>query len=140
MTLPQWPSELPDPVGDGWKIRPEDARRRAPGDQGPPRSRRGVSRPVTAIRATFVFDIHEQARFERFFIEDTAEGALPFLMPDFKRSGEYITSLDRTILTDASGNPLVAIVTPLCMIGDQLPAYDPIGTEWQVTVDIVVLP
>lgn len=140
MTLPVWPSELSEPTGDGWKIRPGDSRRRAPGDQGPPRVRRGVSRSVTAIRGVFIFDVHETARFERFLYEETVEGALPFLMPDFKRSGEYLTMADRTVLTDRLGNPLVATVTKLCMFGEQLPAFDPLGAEWQVSVDISVMP
>ncbi|ADZ70127.1 hypothetical protein [Polymorphum gilvum] len=140
MTLPVWPSDLPDPIGEGFKLVRGESRRRSQGDQGPPRMRRGISKAVDQVQLTLVVDHNERARFERFYVEETAEGALPFLMPDWSRNGDYLTTADGTFLTDASGNRLTIAATWACLFGDQLPSYAAIGAHWQLGFIVTVLP
>ncbi len=140
MTLPSWPTDLIEPVGDNWKLLRGSARRRGQGDQGPPRMRRGISKAVDQVQMSFVVTHNERARFERFYVEETSEGALPFLMPDWSRNGDYLTMADGTFLTDASGNRLTIAATWLCMFGEQSPAYGAIGAHWQLSFSVTVLP
>lgn len=140
MTLPNWPTDLPEPVGDGFRIARGERRRRSQGDQGPPRMRRGISKSVDQVQMSIVVSHNERARFERFYREETSEGALPFLMPDWSRNGDYLTMADGTFLTDAAGNRLTMAVTLPCLFGDQLPTYSAIGGHWQLSFVVTVLP
>ena len=140
MTLPVWPTDLIEPLGDNWKLVRGDARRRGRGDQGPPRMRRGISKAVDQVQMSLMVTHNERARFERFYVEETGEGALPFLMPDWSRNGDHLTMADGTFLTDASGNRLTMSVTRACLFGDQLPSYAAVGTHWQLGLVVVYLP
>ncbi|MEP2437591.1 MAG: hypothetical protein ABJH93_11905, partial [Roseibium sp.] len=133
--------DLPEPNGQGWKLLRGESRRRAQGDQGPPRMRRGISKAVDQMQMTLLLTHNERARFERFYREETSEGALPFLMPDWSRNGDLLTMADGTVLTDASGNRLtMSVIVPCLFSTDQLPSYAAIGAHWQLAFVITVLP
>ena len=140
MTLPSWPIELLEPISDGWRQQRGESRRRGGGDQGPPRMRRGVSKAADAVQMTFVCTHDERARFDRFYDEDTDEGALPFLIPDFATDGDALMTGEGSLLTDENDNPLLIASTWVAMFGDQLPSYAPIGLRWQITFILTVLP
>ena len=140
MTLPTFPTELVKPVADGWRQQRGESRRRAGGDQGPPRTRRGISKAADVVQMSFICDHDQRARFERFYDEDTAEGALPFLIPDFATDGDMLMTADGALLTDDEDNPLLIASTLVCMFGEQLPGYAPIGAHWQVSFILTVLP
>ena len=140
MTLPRFPTELLRPLSDGWRKQRGESRRRAAGDQGPTRTRRGISKAADAVQVSFILNHDEMARFDRFYDEDTAEGALPFLIPDFATDGDWLMTADGEILTDDEDNPLMIASTLVCQFGEQLPSTVPIGAHWQVSFILQMLP
>lgn len=140
MTLPSFPTELLRPLSDGWRKQRGESRRRAAGDQGPTRTRRGISKAADAVQVSFICDHDQMARFDRFYDEDTSEGALPFLITDFATDGDWLITADGEILTDDEDNPLTIASTLVCLFGEQLPATVPIGAHWQVSFILTVLP
>ena len=140
MSLPVWPEELERPLRDSYDQQKGDTRRRQQGDQGPPRMRRGISKGVEVIGMAFMATADERARFERFYNEDTGEGALPFLMTDWGRDGLALWDDDGAGLTDETGTPLLIAATWVCSFGEALPSITPVGVEWRIQFNLVVLP
>lgn len=140
MTLPSYPSELPRPNRDGYKVARGDGRTIGRTDAGPPIRRRRFSAVPKTV--SFVTDLtqSQKARFDRFYDEDTAEGTLPFLLPDWAVHGTPLLTAGGAPLLTAGGVPLLISRIWLCVFGDQLPVETPRGVEWRMSFSLLVLP
>lgn len=81
------------------------------------------------------------ARLERFWLEETAGGSLPFLMPDQTRDAlALITEADIQILDD-QGRPLINTAWWLVMFGDSPPQQQVVsGLIYKASFSLSVLP
>ena len=140
MTLPSWPTELERPLRDGFSQQIGDNRRRQKADQGPPRMRRSTSKAIETIGMSFMATADLRDRFWRFYREEVGSGALPFLVPDWGRDGLVLWDSSGIVLTDEDGTPLLIAATWVCVFGDRLPGDVPVGVEWRIQFDLVVLP
>lgn len=140
MTLPSYPPELPRPNRDGYKVARGDGRIAGRNDAGPPPRRRRFSAVPKTVSFSTDLTLSQKARFDRFYEEDTAEGALPFLMPDPATHGTPLLTAGGAPLLTAGGTPLLISRIWLCQFADQLPVETPRGVEWRITFSLLVLP
>jgi hypothetical protein len=84
--------------------------------------------------------VNEWARLQRFYIEETQSGALPFIMPDYERQGLPLSTTAGARLTNRAGNRLVIASTWLCQFSDALPSATVVGVERQVSFRVEILP
>ena len=87
MRIPTFPPELPRPQVSGFRRQRSDPRRRRTFDAGPPK----FARRYSAVPVTFSLSMRlhawQVALFDRFYVEDCADGSLPFYMPDYTVDG-----------------------------------------------------
>jgi hypothetical protein len=124
MSMPSWPVELKKPLSDGFQQAREDNRRIMRAERGPPRIRRGSSKAAEAVSVAFYCSHDQRARFDRFHIEETEEGALPFLVPAW----------------GVDNHDLLIASTWVCLFGQTMPSVVAMGLEWRVSFDLVILP
>lgn len=140
MTMPSWPAELVRPLREGYQQQRGDNRRFASGEQGPPRVRRGVSKAITTVPMSFYVTSDQRARFWRFYIEETEEGALPFIMPDWTRDEHDLLTAGGLNLLTHDDVPLLIAATWAVLFGQSTPNETPMGVEWRINFDVMVLP
>lgn len=141
MTIPTFPTDLPRPLVAGYGAQRFDPRRRRSFDAGPPKfSRRygAVARTVTLSMRLWAW---QAAKFDRFYIDDCQEGALPFYMQDYMVDGMNLLDENGLVLTDENDVPLLWSKIMLCAWGDTPPAFgDPVMTTQVVSFSVVELP
>lgn len=140
MTLPSWPTELLRPLVDGFQHAKQDNRIIARSERGPPRVRRGMSKATEAVSVAFYCSDDHKARFERFHVEETDVGALPFLVPSWIVDNHDLLTAEGLNLLDHEGTPLLIAGTWVCLFGQSAPSTVPMGLEWRVSFDLVILP
>jgi hypothetical protein len=140
MSMPSWPTELLRPLVDGFQQAPEDTRRFIRADRGPPRVRRGSSKATEAVGVAFYCTDDQKARFERFRIEETDLGALPFLVPSWVVDNHDLLTADGLNLLNHEDTPLLIAGTWVCLFGQTMPSTVPMGLEWRISFDLVILP
>ena len=141
MTLPVWPNlELPRPLRAGYQEAPLDGRILSRTEAGYTRLRRRFTMMPRRLSLTFMMSRNERARFERFYEEELAAGALQFLMPDFADDGWPLADDEGAWLATDEGDVLVTEKIELCQFTEQLPAYEVAGLEWRVSFTVEVLP
>ncbi|MEZ0253573.1 MAG: hypothetical protein ACAH20_21885, partial [Methylobacteriaceae bacterium] len=83
MTIPVWPTDLPQRVlADSYSEGLGNGRLRTAMETGLPKMRRRFTLAARPVSAAFRVSADGKARIERFFNEETGGGTLPFLMPD----------------------------------------------------------
>ena len=140
MTMPSWPSELLRPLVDGFEQAKQDNRIIARSDRGPPRVRRGMSKVAEAVSVAFYCTDDHKARFDRFHIEETELGAWPFLVPSWVTDNHELLTADGINLLDHEDTPLLIAATWVCLFGQSMPSVVPMGLEWRISFDLVILP
>jgi hypothetical protein len=140
MSMPSWPVELKKPLSDGFQQAREDNRRIMRAERGPPRIRRGSSKAAEAVSVAFYCSHDQRARFDRFHIEETEEGALPFLVPAWGVDNHDLLTADGLNLLTHDDVPLLIASTWVCLFGQTMPSVVAMGLEWRVSFDLVILP
>ena len=140
MTLLSWPSEIVAPLVDGFQQGREDNRLIARSDRGPPRVRRGMSKAAQAVSVAFYVDRDKRSRFERFFNDETEQGTVPFLVPSWGIDNQNLLTADGINLLDHEDTPLLIAATWVCLFGQSMPSVVPMGLEWRISFDLVILP
>lgn len=142
MTITVWPSELPQRVlRTGYSEQLRDGRQFTKASAGPPKSRRRYSSAVMPVPAAIVCSYGQKSRLERFWYEETAEGSLPFIMPDQTHDGvALLTDTGSPLLTD-SGVPLLVTAYWLVMFAENsAPKFEPWGVHFQAAFTLSVMP
>lgn len=141
MSIPTFPPELPRPQVSGFRRQRSDPRRRRTFDAGPPK----FARRYSAVPVTFSLSMRlhawQVALFDRFYVEDCADGSLPFYVPDYTVDGLPLLDETGAMLTDEAGVPLLSSKIMLCLWGETPPEFgDPKITRQTVTFSVVELP
>jgi hypothetical protein len=92
------------------------------------------------VSASIIIDYDAKSRFERFWIEDTSYGSLPFIMPDQTHDGVPILDEDGNSILDEGGNPLLIAANWLVMFGQEAPQIAPWGVQFQASFQLNVMP
>lgn len=139
--IPTWPTELPRRVlQEGFNKGFGDGRLSTKMESGLPKTRRRFSAVGKPVQAAINLSTDQSARLERFYDEDTAGGALPFLMRDQLGSGLALLA-NGLALTDAAGRPLVTESWWLVMFGEAPPSVRPLsGDLYRAEFLLTILP
>lgn len=143
MSLPVWPVDLPQFVErQGFSEGFADGRLRTKMDAGPAKTRRRSSSAARPIQASVRVSVDGKMRLKRFWDEDTASGALPFLMPDPTADGLALIFDDGSRLLDQDGAPLLDTAWLLVLFGETPPNAIPAagGAWYMVSFSLSVLP
>lgn len=141
MTIPVWPSELPQrSLVQPFQSSARGNRLRTAPDSGPAKQRRRgpLVRPATIA---ILVDQDGRARFDRFFDEDTDSGTAPFLFPD-QQFDNYLAQNDAgLVLEDETGAPIIIESWWLVQFGQNQPAFTAVsGHFYNVQFDLTILP
>ncbi|MCV0424672.1 MAG: hypothetical protein K5905_04305 [Roseibium sp.] len=140
MTL-RWPSDLPLPERNPYQRQSQDPRISRRREAGPPGSRRRFSSVARFVSLTIDVSRNQKAIFDNFYEGDTAEGSLPFIMPDPTTHDWPL--LDPTTgdqLQDPDGNALLIAAHWLCLFGEQTPTETIRGIRFQISFPVAVMP
>ena len=140
--IPVWPTDLPQKLlSDGYSYGFADGRLKTAMDAGPPKMRRRFSSAVRPVAGQFYGSEDDMARLERFWAEDTAGGALPFLIPDQNRDALALLTSDGLQLQDDQGRPLINTAWWLVLFGDTPPQKQVVsGLIHKATFTLSVMP
>lgn len=141
MSVPVWPTELPQHVRvDAFGSGPRDGRLVTTVETGPPKvRRRGIG--VRPLSAAIDVQLDGYARFERFWLEETRGGVLPFWMPDVVLDGVGLATDAGDGLTDEAGHPLALTAWALVQFAQAAPAYAAVGgPNFRISFTLSVLP
>lgn len=141
MTIPVWPSELPQRVlAQSFQTSVRGKRLTTAMDTGPGKQRRrgAAVRPVTC---SIMVDADQRALFDVFYEETCASGTLPFSIPDQQLDGLVTESESGDTVQDESGQTWVIESWWLCQFGATEPATSAVDGIWfTVQFDLLVLP
>jgi hypothetical protein len=142
MTLPVWPSVLPQRVlRDGYSEQKKDGRAFTATSAGPGKTRRRYSSTVKSVACGVVVSYEGKAYLEQFVEEEILDGAKPFLIPDQTHDDVPFSDELSDILVDENGDLLTNTGNWLVMFDkDQLPKYEPYGIQFKATFTLLVLP
>lgn len=141
MTIPTFPSELPKPLASGYASQRFDPRRRRTFDAGPPKFSRRYSKVATSRTFTMWLWAWQKAVFDGFYIEQCAEGSLPFYMTDDTVDGLSVLDESLRFLTDENDVPILCAKRMLCLWGDAPPTFGTAVTTRQlVSFSILEMP
>lgn len=140
MTLPSYPAELPKPLQDGYQVARGDGRIMSRNDAGPPNIRGRYSAVVNTVQFSTFLSRSQLARFDRFYLDDTKRGSLPFLIPDPGTNGWPLLSDDGSPLLTDEGTPILLAEIWLVTFGGKLPVISNKATYWTVAFELTVLP
>ncbi|GJD73340.1 hypothetical protein [Methylobacterium goesingense] len=122
--IPTWPADLPQRVlADSFSETLADGRLRTSTETGMGKSRLRFSSAPKPLAVAFKVDPDQKARLERFWIEEIARGALPFLIQDQTKDGLAMLTDDGLQLLDDAGQPLLISAWWLVMIGEGPPVF-----------------
>lgn len=122
--IPSWPLDLPQRVlANGYSEGLPDGRLRTAMETGISKSRRRFSSAPKPVAASFRVTLDQKARIERFWDEEIAGGALPFLLPDQTKDGQPLLVEPGVPLLDDQGRPLLISAWWLVMAGETAPTF-----------------
>jgi len=138
MVAVYWPTELPDLRRDSYNQQTGDLRQLSKPDSGPPRIGSKFSRTTDTVQMSVFCSLNLRARFERFYIEETRNGRMPFWMPEPGRNGwALLDNTGRQLLTE-TGHPILLSANWLCLFGANVPVYASISESWLISFDVFV--
>jgi hypothetical protein len=140
MAIPVWPEELPQRVlRAGYSETFRDGLLRSRSDSGVGKVRRRYSSAALPVAATISLFFSQKARLERFWYEETGNGALPFTMPDQTHDG--LPMLDGGGLPILNGSGLPVLVTSTWLVQFAAPPQiAPRGPIFSASLQLNVLP
>ncbi|MBN9243375.1 MAG: hypothetical protein J0I98_11325 [Mesorhizobium sp.] len=139
MAIPVYPSELPRPLRDPYKIAHGEGRYRSKNDAGPGNVRGRFSSVVDTVSYSTILRTTQLGRFQWFHSQETKRGALPFLMTNWGEDGLVWLDENEDILLFEDGAPIAATETWLVLF-DGLPVITPRAIDWTVTFTLSVMP
>lgn len=134
-----WPSDLNPALRADWSVARGDSRIPTRADRGPATFKRGYSRIEDTAQHSIYVDNDLRALFEKFYIEDTRYGALPFAVPDFSVDGLELLTEDYFDLLTEGGAPILLDAWWLAMFGS-MPSTKTYGAGFMVSFTLLVLP
>jgi hypothetical protein len=141
MTIPVWPSDLPQRVlANGFQSTVRGNRLTTAMDTGPGKQRKrgALVRPVSC---SIIVTADQRAQFDVFYEEDCAGGTIPFLIPDQQTDGLQANSDSGAIWETESGAPVILESWWFCQFGATQPATTLMdGITYTIQFDLVVLP
>ncbi|MBR9837024.1 MAG: hypothetical protein GYB50_03915 [Rhodobacteraceae bacterium] len=141
MTIPTFPGDLPRPLISGYGHQRYDARRSRSFDSGPPKFSRRYTAVPRAIEMSMRLQAWQVAVFDRFYIDQCADGSLPFYMTDYPRDGLLLLDENGIVLTDENDVPLLTTRVMLCLWGDTPPSFgEPMLARQNVSFSVVEMP
>lgn len=141
MSIPAWPSVLPNPNRSGYSLALGEGRMFTQDDAGPVRAGRKFSQVAKSMSLVIEVNRDLRAVFENFWFEDTKEGVRPFTMPDFSTDGWTLLDDAGEPLRDETGAPLLLAETWLCMFAtSSTPQISVRGVDWVISFAIQVMP
>ena len=140
--IPVWPADLPQRLlQEGYSYGFADGRLKTAVESGPPKMRRRFSVSPRPVTGQFLGSENDMARLERFWLEETGGGALPFLMPDQTRDALPLVTEGGVQLLDDQGSPLINTAWWLVMFGDTPPQKQVAsGAIYRISLTFTVLP
>ena len=130
-----WPADLPQ------YVRRTDFRQTAPGgvlrtktDTGPGKARRRFSSAPAPLSCSITVDLAGLARFRRFFEEELANGAKPFLMRDQEFDGATLSDLETE-----TGEPIDVVAQRIVMFAEE-PAHTSFGMMFAISMSLSLMP
>lgn len=142
MAVPVWPSPpLPSRVlRDGYSEKLRDGRLFSRTQSGPGKVRRRYSSAVLPVSASIIVTYAQKSRFERFWIEETAYGSLPFIMPDQTHDGLPLLDGGGLPILDGGGLPILVTANWLVRFAQEAPQFTPWGLQFMASFQLDVLP
>lgn len=140
MSVPVWPSQLPKPTRSGYGATPQDPRIRRNAETGPPGFRRRFSSSARMVSLSFICSRFQKGFFDTFLDEQLQEGSLPFWMPDPVSDGWGLLTEDGTQLTSEDGTPLLISAQLLCLITVQPQEAIHGQVDFEISMQVAVLP
>jgi len=141
MAVPVWPSELPQRVlRDGYSEKLRDGRLFSRTQSGPGKVRRRYSSAVLPVSASTIVTYAQKSRLERFWIEETAYGSLPFIMPDQTHDGLPLLDGGGLPVLDGGGLPILVTANWLVRFAQEVPQFTPWGLQFTASFQLDVLP
>lgn len=141
MTVPSWPTELPQRVlRDGYSEKLRDGRMFSRTQSGPGKVRRRYSSAVLPVAAAIIVTYAQKARLERFWTEETAYGSLPFIMPDQTHDGLPLLDGGGLPILDGGGLPILVTANWLARFAQEAPQITPWGLQFMAAFQLEVLP
>lgn len=99
-----------------------------------------MSKAAQAVGVAFFVSHDQRGRFDRFFDDETEQGALPFLVPSWGIDNVGLLAADGLDLLTHEDAPLLIAATWVCMFGQTMPSVVPMGLQWRISFDLVILP
>ncbi len=140
MSVAVWPSELPKPSRDGYQAQRLDARARRSGGPVPGYRKRFSNAPRLVSLSLVDVPRSLKAVFDRFYEVITADGTLPFLMPDPVTDGWPLLASDGRPILQAGDTPVLMSAQWLCLFGDEPPVEHISGVRFDIAFSVAVLP
>jgi len=141
MSIPVWPSDLPQAVlVDGFAYSQAEGRLTSRTDTGPGKARLMNSAAITPVRAQIRVTPAQLARFRRFYSEDLGQGVNPFWMRDQIFDGMALSDADGALLTDGDGKVLTMASCWLARFGLNMQTLPRPGFLFRIEFDLELLP
>lgn len=139
MTIPTWPSQLPCPERSSYQAQRANSRLAKQGN-GPT----GYRRRFSSVPRLVVYSIDVprslKAVFDNFYEVTTADGALPFRMPDPVTDGWPMLTSDGQYMLDINGTPLLLSKMDLCLFGQEPPSETIKSARFEISFSVQVMP
>lgn len=138
--IPNWPTDLPRPMRQGYQSSPMEARLKRRAEAGFPGYRRRFSSVAEIVMLTLDVSRNERAIFDKFHRETSKFGSKTFYMPDPTTDGWALLTSEGGQLLASNGAPLLLSARWLCMFGDTQPATTVVGVRFRIAFDVAVMP
>ncbi len=141
MTIPEWPSGLPQYVlVDGFQSGSRGGRLVTKTEYGMGKQRpRGPMLRTMLCQQNLSFD--QRAMFDVFWEETLHRGTVPFIFTDPHLDEETVLDEGGTLLFDESGHVVIISSYVLCTFGGDEPAWVPLGGRYfQLHINLTILP
>lgn len=140
MTVPFWPADLPPPEKDNWQKSRQESRVKRNAEAGAPGYRRRFSSAAKQVNLSIIVNRSRKAVFDLFFEETTANGSMPFYMPDPTTDGWKLYAGNGQPLLTSAGKQILLAKRWLCLFGDSLPGETVVGLEFRMSFSVWVMP
>ncbi|MIL09646.1 hypothetical protein BZU93_27690 [Salmonella enterica subsp. enterica] len=139
MTYPSYPSELPNVLTAGYRRSFADGRFKSRNDGGPADIGSRFSVTYDPIQASTQVSLAQRGTFERFFVEMTKRGAVPFWIPDHTSDGAAWLDENYEPVLFEDFRP-VTITEILLVQFTTLPDFVPRDMAWTISFGLEILP
>lgn len=141
MSVPLWPSELPQHVlVDGFALAARDGRLRVKTDAGPGKLRLATAAAVMPVQAEAFLVADQAARWQRWHDDELGGGVRVFWMRDLVYDGLVLADEDGVPLAGEDGVLLTHTAWWLVQLGERTQLVARPGLKFHLQLDLEVLP